>query len=480
MKVLFVEPPKEEWFVMGEHLPPPYGIIQLGAYLEREVKDAEIKILDCNAEHVDWGDIGKRIESFNPDIVASSSLGTCNTYAAVRTLEIAKKVNSNILTVTGGQHFTVTAQESLQEYSAIDAIARGEGEQTFTELALAAGEKKANFTKIQGLSFRKGDKVVHNSPRPLIENLESLPYPGYHLVKDVLHRYHFTLMAGRNAAYVLIEGSRGCSHECTFCTQWRHWQSQWRLKSPQRIADEMAFCHNQYGSDFVWLTDDNFGAGTRPSDLANEIIKRNMPDVTWFVQARIDDIIRNRDALPRLRKSGLSWVLLGVENPDPMTLAGFKKDIRPEDAKTAVKLLQENGIFAHVMLIIGSRKDTDESIARTAAFADDLDPDLVMFGCLTPFPGTEVFNEAKANGWIEDFNWAHYDMIHAIMSTETLSAAQVQEKLYECYRSFYGPLSRKLRGLFSSSSMKRNVFWHMASRGITNRFESLLQRHAIE
>jgi anaerobic magnesium-protoporphyrin IX monomethyl ester cyclase len=479
MKVLFIEPPKEEWFVMGEYLPPPYGIIQLAAYLEREAKNVEIKILDCNAEHVDWSDLEKRIESFSPDVVASSSLATCNTYVVVRTLETAKKVNPNILTVTGGQHFTVTAQESLQEYHAIDAIARGEGEQTLIELVRNAGKKKANLTKIQGLSFRHGEKVVHNPARPLIEDLESLPYPGYHLVKDVLQKYHFTLMAGKNSAYALIEGSRGCPHECTFCTQWRHWQGKWRLKSPKRVADEMAFCHSNYGSKFIWLTDDNFGAGTRPSELADEIIKRKMPeDATWFVQARTDDVIRNKEALPRLRKSGLIWVLLGVENPDPATLAGFKKDIQPEDAKTAVKLLKDNGIFAHVMLIIGSRKDTAQSIARTVEFANDLDPDLVMFGCLTPFPGTEIYTEAKANGWIEDFNWSHYDMIHAIMPTETLSTAEVQEKLYECYRDYYGPWGRKLRGLFSSNRMKRNVNWHMASRGITGQLKALFQRRS--
>jgi len=479
MRVLFVEPPKEEWFVMGGYCPPPYGIIQLGAYLEREVKDAEIKVLDCNVEHVDWGDLGKRIESFNPDIVASSALATCNTYVAVRTLEIAKKVNPEILTVTGGQHFTVLAQESLEEYPAIDAIARGEGEQTFAELALTAGKKRPNLSKIRGLSFRRGNKVIHNSPRPLIEDLETLPYPGYHLVKDFMHKYNFRLMAGPNSAYALIEGSRGCPHECAFCTQWRHWQGKWRLKSPKRVADEMAFCHSNYGSKFIWLTDDNFGAGTRASELAEEIIKRKMPeDVTWFVQARTDDIIRNKDTLPRLRKSGLIWVLLGVENSDPATLAGFRKDIQPEDAKTAVRLLKENGIFAHVMLIVGSRRDTAESIARTAQFANDLDPDLVMFGCLTPFPGTEVYNEAKANGWIEDHNWSHYDMIHAIMPTETLSTADVQEKLYECYRAFYGSLSRKLHGLFSSNRLERNVYWHMASRGLLGQFKALLKRRS--
>src|SRR4030043_1138812 len=147
-KVLFMEPPKDIWFVMGEYLPPPYGIIQLGAYLEKNVEGVEVEVLDCNAEHVDWKGMEKRIESSNPDIVASSSLATCNTYVVARTLETAKKVNPDILTVTGGQHFTATAQESLKEYPVIDVIVRGEGEQTLCEIVTRPEEKEKALRRI--------------------------------------------------------------------------------------------------------------------------------------------------------------------------------------------------------------------------------------------------------------------------------------------------------------------------------------------
>jgi len=415
----------------------------------------------------------KRIEASGPDIVASSSLATCNTYVVARTLEIAKKVDPNILTVSGGQHFTATAEESLKEYPVIDVIVRGEGERTLAELVTKAKEK-SNLAKIMGISFRYEGRIIHNPSRPLIENLEELPYPGYHLVKHTINRYHFAMMAGRGAAYALIEGSRGCPHECTFCTQWKHWQRAWRLKSPRRVADEMEFCHRNFGSKFIWLTDDNFGAGTRANDLADEIIKTGVSDdATWFVQARCDDVVRNKEALPKLRKSGLNWVLLGVENSEPSALNAFKKDITPEEAKTAVKLLKKNDIFAHVMLIIGGRKDTVESIREQREFANALDPDLVMFGLLTPFPGTQVYEEARRNGWIEDFNWSHYDMVHAIMPTEMLSRTELQEQLYECYRSFYGSWGRKLHGVFSSNQLKRRVFRYMAGRALLEQFKSL-------
>jgi anaerobic magnesium-protoporphyrin IX monomethyl ester cyclase len=473
LKVLFIEPPKDAWFVMGEYLPPPYGIIQLAAYVEKHVKDADVKVLDCNAEKVDWHGMERKIESYDPDIVASSSLATCNTYVVVRTFETAKRVNQEILTVAGGQHFTATAQESLEAYPEIDLIVRGEGEQTLAEVIMNADQRSA-LPGIEGISFRNNTEIVHNPNRPLIDDLDGLPFPGYHLVKDIVRKYHFAAMGGRDVPYALIEGSRGCPHQCTFCTQWQHWQATWRLKSPKRIADEMVFCYNNYGSRFVWLTDDNFGAGNRASEIADAIIERGPTDgLSWFVQARCDDIVRNKAALPRLRKSGLMWVLLGVENSEPSTLEGFRKGIMPEDARAAVKLLKENGIFAHAMFIIGQRKDTVQSITRLREFANELDPDFAMFGVLTPFPGTEIYKEAERNGWIEDSNWSHYDMVHAIMPTETLSRDEVQEELYHCYRSFYGSWARRFEGLFSRNELKRRMFWFMATRGIVDQLKVL-------
>ncbi len=473
MKVLFVEPPKDIWFVMGEYVPPPFGIIQLATYLEREMENVDIKVLDCNAQQIDWKGLEKRIQSFNPDVVASSALATCNTYLVVRTLEIAKEVNPDILTVTGGQHFTATAQESLEAYPEIDVIVKGEGEQTLVELVKYA-EENLSFSKLKGISFRHKGKILHNSPRPLIEDLNELPYPGYHFVKNILHKYHFTAMAGRKARYALIEGARGCLHRCTFCTQWRHWQGTWRMKSTARIADEIEFCYQNYGSKFIWLTDDNFGSGKRASSLADELLQRKMGgDLMLFLQLRCDDVIKNREALPRMREVGLHWVMMGVESPRDSTLESFRKGITAEQAKKAVKLLKENDIFSHAMFVIGERKDTAESIADLREFANELDPDFAIFTALTPFPGTEIFEEAERNRWIEDFNLSHYDMAHAIMPTETLSRKKVQEELYTCYRSFYGSWRRRLGGIFSSNKLKRTLFRHMMRKGVVRQFRNL-------
>jgi anaerobic magnesium-protoporphyrin IX monomethyl ester cyclase len=237
----------------------------------------------------------------------------------------------------------------------------------------------------------------------------------------------------------------------------------------------MQHTYEHYGMKFQWLTDDNFGLGARAAGLCRELIDRRLSqDVMWFMQARSDDIQRHENLLPALREAGLRWILTGVESPSESTLRAFHKKIHPEDAKKAISQLKRNDIFSQAMFIIGERHDSAESIARLRSFADEIDPDLAIFSVLTPFPGTPLYEEALSNGWIEDRNWAHYDMIHATMPTEHLSRVQVQEEFYKCYRSFYGSFSRRFKGMFSPNSLKRQTYRHLAGQGLMKNLKDLI------
>src|SRR5664280_293154 len=127
-----------------------------------------------------------------------STLATCNTYTILRTLDIIKNIDPTIKTVVGGQHFTALAQESLESYSEIDFIIRGEGELTLLELVECIEHGRSPL-KVDGLSFRHEDRIIHNPPRKLIDNLDDLPFPGYHFIEDNIDKYHFKMMAGPNA-----------------------------------------------------------------------------------------------------------------------------------------------------------------------------------------------------------------------------------------------------------------------------------------
>lgn len=473
MRILFIEPPKEYWFVMGEYLPPPLGLLQLAGYIESVNKDVQIDVLDCQAQGIDWRQMENKIKVSNPDMVAVSSLATCNAFIALRALETVKKVNQDIFTVSGGQHFTALAHESLTKYPFIDFVVRGEGELTFAHLirALIKGEDLAT---IEGLSYKANNIIRHNPSRPLIENLDTLPMPGYHFVTDNIAKYHFSLMAGKDTGYMIIEGSRGCQYECSFCSQWPFWSRTWRPKSSKKIVDEMEQCYSNFGTTFFWLSDDNFNL-TRGKELSREISERKLSErIMWFVQARCDDVAANSDTVAEMRKAGCYWMLLGVESGDQTRLKEFHKNQGTSEIAEAFHVLKKNGIFAQGTFIIGNRKDTKESITALRKFSSDLDPDLAIFMILTPFPGTLLYSDAKSQGWIEDDNWGNYDMVHAIMPTETLTRKEVQEELVECYKNFYGSWSRRLSGIFSTNTLKRRTYRYLAGQNLLNELRNVL------
>jgi anaerobic magnesium-protoporphyrin IX monomethyl ester cyclase len=472
-KILMIEPPKDYWFLMGEYLPPPTALLALAAYIKRELPKIDVEVLDCQAEQKNWNDIEKYISSSAPTIVATSGY-SCNAYVCARTAEIAKKINSEITTIVGGQHFTFTAEQSLMDFPEIDFIVRGEGEVTTVKL-LEALQTGKGFARIKGISYTHETDIIHNPDRDLIENLDTLPYPAYELVGKNLNKYHFTMMAGKNKRYLILEGSRGCRHKCTFCAQWKHWSSRWRTKSAERIADEMEHLHNNYGGEFLWLTDDNFDYRTRGQKLYNELRSRKFfKNISWFFQARTDDIASNPNLVKKLGDVGNSWILVGVENDSPKNLKYFRKNIKVSDAGKAMKILRANNIFAQAMMIIGSRSDTSTDIERLRKFSLEIEPDLALYTVLTPYPGTDIYEEAMENNWIEDTNYAHYDMVHAIMPTETLTRQEVQEELYQCYRYFYGSIPRNIAGLFSKNEIKKRCYRHMAGKSVLRKLRSLI------
>jgi anaerobic magnesium-protoporphyrin IX monomethyl ester cyclase len=471
---MFVEPPKDFWFILGQYVPPPFGILALAAYLEKECPETEIEVVDCQAERLDWNGLEKRVESSRPDIVVASSLATCNAYTVLRTVDLAKKLNPESLTVVGGQHFTALAEESLREYPNIDVIIRGEGEETLAEIVRAKAQNKS-LSQVLGCSYRSGDCARHVRDRSLIHDLNSLPFPGYHFVREHMKEYYFALMAGKDESFAIVEGSRGCRHDCLYCSQWNFWGKKSRSKSPKRIVDELEHINKQYGSTFFWLTDDNFGLGQRMNTLCEEILKRGLEKkITWFIQARCDDIVTNQELLVKMRKAGNIWILLGLDTPDAETLAKFRRQgVSKDTAKQAVDLLRKNSIFSQGTFIIGDRRDSHESISTLCDYADQLDPDIATFMALTPFPGTEVYENAKRNNWIEDTNWNNYDMIHAIMPTEHLTRIQVQQELYECYQAFFGSWKRRYQGIFSDNIITRRTYQYLARQAILTALRSL-------
>jgi anaerobic magnesium-protoporphyrin IX monomethyl ester cyclase len=474
MKVLLVEPPKDFWFIMGQYIPPPFGLLCLAAYVEERLPWAEVEVVDSQSEGLDWDGLEARMEEAEPDVVAPSGMATANAFYAFRTAEAAKKLNPETVTVLGGQHFTALADETLRAYPFIDYVVRGEGEETFTELLRAV--KEGSPATVPGVSLRNGEEIGHQPDRPLIGDLDTLPYPAYHKVAKHMAGYYFSLMADQEKPFAIVEGSRGCRHDCSYCSQWRFWRRCHRHKSPERVVDEFEHLHSEYGSRFFWFSDDNFGLGEKTQEICRGLIERGLGDeIEWFCQVRVDDVVDNPETVASMREAGAVWALVGFDSPSRETLSSFRRrGIDESRAAKAVELLRSNEMFTQGTFIIGERRDSYESIEALRGYADRLDPDVASFFVLTPFPGTEIYEEARRSGWIMDDNWAHYDMVHAVMPTEHLTREEVQEELYKCYESFFGSWDRRFRGIGSRNPVTRRTYAYLSKQALLMQLKSLL------
>jgi anaerobic magnesium-protoporphyrin IX monomethyl ester cyclase len=356
----------------------------------------------------------------------------------------------------------------------VDYVVRGEGEVTFTELLYAI--KQGRTAIIPGISMKIGEKIHHQPDRPLITDLDTLPFPAYHKVAEHISGYYFSLMADQEKPFAIIEGSRGCQHNCSYCSQWRFWSRCHRHKSPKRIVDEFEILHNEYGSRFFWFSDDNLGMGAKTREICKSLIERGLGDkIEWFCQIRVDEIVENQETIPLMREAGNVWALVGFDSPSQETLSSFRRKCIDETRSLeAVELLRSNEIFIQGTFIIGERRDSHESIEALRQYADRLDPDIASFFVLTPFPGTEIYEEARRKGWIMDDNWAHYDMVHAVMPTEHLTREEVQDELYQCYESFFGSWDRRFRGIGSRNPITRRTYAYLAKQTLLMQLKNLV------
>jgi anaerobic magnesium-protoporphyrin IX monomethyl ester cyclase len=450
MKVLLVEPPRRTWEVMGNYVSPPLGLAYLAAVLE--TAGIELDILDCNASKIGWSALGETIEQLQPNIIGAAAI-TPSFYEALRVMEIAKKISPGIVTVLGGPHVTFTPEETLTQCPEIDVIVRGEGEQTLLEL-VRCYEKGGNLSQVEGIAFRDGQEPVLTPPQPLV-NVDELPLPAYHLLP--MEKYHFNILG----KFATILSSRGCPHKCTFCAEWRFWGGKWRPRNPKKIVDEIELLHKRYGRECFWFGDDCFNVDAeRIQEICSEIMARKL-DISWFYQGRADLVIKHKDLLPQMRRSGNLMAQIGVESSTNKELEEFNKNLTMEQIKEAIDLLQKHDIVAQGLQIIGTRRDSADSIAHKLRCMKWLDPAFPIFTMFTPFPGSDVYEEAKANGWLETLDYSLYDMSYAIMPTEYLSRKQLMPLYYGCFKSYYLDPLKIIKGLASRNSWKRKIWRHM-------------------
>ena len=448
--MVLVDPPKPRWWLLADTVMPPIGLAYVAGFLRS--KGVWVRVLDCTALGWDWEHLATALEKLEPDVVGVGG-PTCYSRRALKVLRMAKELlGPGVLTVAGGPHFSLLAEEELRSNDFLDVIVVGEGELTTYELVRAIEEGRP-LTSVLGLALRdERGNVVFTGERPLIKDLDSLPMPAW----DLLPMDRYKLVAWGKRATMLVS-SRGCPFNCSFCSERIFWRGVWRPHGARRVVDEMELVEDRYGKDLIWFGDDTFNLSrSRNVAICREIIERGL-GVAWGIEARADLVVRDEDIIGLMREAGLFWVLIGVEGASDAELRRYGKGVTLKQVKRAFKVLKEHDIITQAMFIIGERGDTKASILAKERLAEELDADFAIFTPLTPFPGTPLYELAEREGWIEERDWSKYDLAHVIMPTETLSRREVRALMIACYKRFFLRPIKLLRGLASRNPYRRAV-----------------------
>lgn len=426
-KIVFVTPPYHCGVVEVAGNWPPLGLLYLAAQAQRAGWIAEI--YDAMTLRHDFRKIRKHLESTDFDVLATTSITP--TYPdAAELLALAKEVRPECTTLIGGVHPTFCYRSVLED-EAIDYVIAGEGELSIYEF-LAAFEDRGQREKTPNLVFRAGEQTTVNPMLPLNDDLDDLPV-AWDLLDWNLYNYYVVPDSTLGA----VSTSRGCTHECTFCSQQKFWNKIWRGRAPEKVVEEMVHLNDRYGIN-VFLFTDEYPTYDRDrwERLLDLIIEADINSYI-LMETRVEDIVRDEAILPKYRKAGVIHVYVGAEATDQETLDKLKKEITVSESRRAIELIAQYGMISETSFVLGFPDETPESIERTFQQAQEFNPDFAHFLAITPWPYADFYEEVKDSIVVTDLR--QYNLIEPIIKPDAMTLREIDRAIIDCYRRFYMP-----------------------------------------
>jgi radical SAM superfamily enzyme YgiQ (UPF0313 family) len=381
----------------------PLGIGYIASYLLGKKTEAEVRLVDFTTEEFSDKGWQEKLQSFDPDIVGISIL-TLNCPDGMLIAKLTKQFNPKILVVVGGVHATMKPEECL-EYC--DVVVCGEGEQTFYELVQGCA-----LGKIKGISYKNNGKIYNNEARERIQNLDTLPFPAYHLYQ--VQKYEKWGIAG----------SRGCPYNCIFCTSPALWGRIVRFRSPENIVNEIEYLHNNFGVTYMAFHEDAFNLSQRRAfGICEEIIKRGLHEKMEFeAQLRANRECVSSELFERMKAANFVRVVFGVESGSQEVLNSIRKSITVEEAENAIGMSKRSGIKrVSCFFMIGNWNEGVRDVFKSWRFIFRNKVDTKMTIC-TPLPGSDLERILRQEGYLRgDIDRKNFDWATPITRTNKLS-----------------------------------------------------------
>jgi len=460
MKILLMNPPMKEDELFTESSKetasrtPPLGIGYLASYLEKQ--GHEVKIWDGFVEKHSWNEVGEIARSY--DILGVHVLSSF----VVRAYDFAKFLKENLPDkplLLGGCHVSALPLEAM-ENPFVDFVVVGEGEITVTEL-IDAIKNKSDVSKVQGLYYRnmKGE-VKFSGYRPLIQDINILPYPARHLFNWELYKTSEARKSSTKKDMAILT-SRGCPYNCSFCSK-DVTGHKIRNFSMQKVIDEIKHLIKEYGVEEISIWDETFTFNKERVIEFCKALKNEKLNITWTCSSRIDRV--DEELLKVMKNHGCNFIAYGIESGNEEVLKNMNKKITKDMIRKTIKLTKKVGIPIRGYFMVGLWGDTKESINDTIKFAKELDLDIATFTMMVPLPNTLDYERAckQANFQKEywktrmfpEFNFLD-DPIYVPESMTKQELIAMHKKAYHSY--YFRPkfLIRSVTSIRSSDDIKR-------------------------
>jgi anaerobic magnesium-protoporphyrin IX monomethyl ester cyclase len=526
VRVVLLRPPRYLWPFNSETSAfwQPLGLICLAAAVRRNLPAVRVEVWDMPGEKHGWKTLASRLAGGPMDVLGLGEEAV-SAHEALRAAELAKRLHPGCKVVVGGVYFSHAVAETLAE-PAVDAVIRGEGERTLVEW-LRHVDQAETWGEIAGLAFRDtAGKVVTTQARPLIEDLDSLPFAAY----DLLPMQAYGKGSRNHPGLTSIEHSRGCVDSCGFCILWRHMgqvekderrktkeergelvpsddeasartpmpqgivRPCYRTKSAGRSFEEVERLYREFDRRTFGWVDPTFNVSADWSDKWAEMMLRSRmmgadgrPRTLHTAWMRADYIVRDHKAgiLEKLVRAGLRQAMIGVERDDPAGMALLGKHHNgPELCAEAFAILREHypEVYTIGSMIFGLPGDTLADVRRLSRCQFRWGMDYCFLIPLTPNPGTEFAVQPQAAGQVRRGALAGYDFHTAVLPTQTLAQGEL-ESIY--WRMLLDPSWPRLRQwcrriLFERDTRKRRLDRALMKHGVkvvARRFLRTFRRH---
>lgn len=402
-----------------------------------------VSLEDCSNDGISFKDLENEILTLRPGLIIVNT-STPSIDSDLKVASVSKRIDDGIKTLFFGIHVSALPGETFMSNRDVQYLVQGEPEYTVRDFALAVRDNKP-LNNVKGLVYMDGDRMIVNEPRPHIDNLDELPFPSWDLINIKGYRLPIS-----DRPFLLVLTGRGCPYRCTFCAAGTFYGKKLRLRSPQRIIDEIKFVKDKYGvNDFLFWSENSISDRQQMYDISKGL-SGQVKGVKWVCNGRVDMV--DEDLLRQMKEAGCWMIGYGIESGSQRILDGMKKNILIDDIQKAVEMAKKAGIEVTGHVIIGYPGETRDDIMETWRLVKNLDLDYIQVYCSVPFPGSYLYVYAKEKGWINSQDWTIFEQNFSVLDTPYISAGEVMEFREKMVKDFYFDIRRILKTLFKIRS----------------------------